>query len=383
MQSSYFCLVACAACIVGIGSHACAIQDSSLEDSSVLENLKGYDSVFESGLTVSGTRNSRDLIRRRLRLYLEVNRRWRLTFGGDRVGYMMEVIDYETPKYQRPGSPRSKQPEQLGRQGQDADETLRIAVRTRQWGYWGHDLSGNHYEDTVIAVTPAGEVTEAEKMYNSSLFGPRDNGPVAPRNAFFWSLGRFFSRHLDEVTRVETSEDGRLAISALGRKSDYQEGRWELEIEPAAAWMVRKARFYWDIEPDSVNVEMTNEGTVWSGPYCIPREAVVNPWGSIEGVETERLVFEPVVEKFDEQLYSSTQQAVANNRTPSLTLHDYRVSPPVISEPFRPKRTEPLPEGPASAMKWFLVANLVVIFGLLMLVIFWWRQRRRSGGDGK
>jgi hypothetical protein len=259
---------------------------------------------------------------------------------------------------------------------------MRIPVRTKQWGYWGQDLSGNHYEDTVIAVTPAGEVTETEAMHNSSLFAPRDEGPVAFRRATLWSLGRFFSGHLVKVTRVEESKDGRLVLSATGNKGGQQNGRWELEVEPAAAWMVRKARFYWDSFPDRINVEMRNDGSVWSGPYCIPKEAVINQWGSIDDKRrdrTEKLTFDPAVERFDEQLYATTQQAVAQNKTPTLTLHDYRVSPPSISEPFRPKRTQPLQAQPGNAKKWLIGVNVVAILALLAILVF--RRYRRRHGD--
>lgn len=373
MRSLQFQLALCAVCVLRTDLDAYAIEASMAENSSVLQTLRNFDSIYESGFTVSGTRQSEDIILRG-RLSLDVKRRWRLTFDGDRVGYAMEVISYQKPEYQP-----------SARRDSDADETLRIAVRTRQWGYWGHDLSGNHYEDTVIAVTPAGQVTETGKMHNSSLFGPRDEGPLAPRRAFLWSLGRFFSKHLDQVTRVEESADGRLTVSALGRKGERQPGRWELEIDPAAAWMVRKARFYWDIKPDRVNVEMRNEGAVWSGSYCIPQEAFVNHWGPIENKETEHMIFAPVVEEFDEQLYRDTQEAVAHNRTPTLTIHDYRVSPPIIVEPFRPtiSPAKASLDNSAVARPWLLVGNMVVIFALIVFLVLQKRRRAREGAAGE
>jgi hypothetical protein len=294
------------------------------------------------------TRQGKDVLIHRLGWEIDVKRRWRLTLGGDRVGYLMEVIDYEKPKYEvyqqllqteqlNEANQDDQSSRQSERQSTDANKPVGFCVRTRKWGYWGNDLSGNHYEDTILRLTPGGEVSETGKMHNSSVFGPRDDGPLGPRWTFFWSLGRFFSKQIDRITSVEETMDGRIVVVASGKKGKSQNGRWELEIEPAAGWMVRKARFYWDINTNSINVEMRNEGTVWSGSYCIPKEAVINAWGSIKGRETERLTFETVVEKFDEQLYSDAQKAVAENKTPTLTIHDYRVSPPVISEPNRAK----------------------------------------------
>ncbi|WP_145178894.1 hypothetical protein [Gimesia aquarii] len=322
-----------------------------------------------SGFTVSGTRQSKDR-HRRSRSVFEVSRSWRLTFGGDRVGYLMEVIDYEKPKYQNPKS-RPKRPKKLS----NSDEVLRIPLRTKQWGYWGHDLSGNHYEDTVITVTPSGKVTDTGKMHNSSLFAPRGEGPLAPRRAVLWSLGRFFSKHIDKVTQVEHSADGLIRVSALGKKNELQVGRWEFEIEPNASWMIRKARFYRDRYPDRINVEMKNEGTVWSGAYCIPKTATINHWGPIGNVETEYFTFEPVVESFDEQLYSDTQQAVVGNQISTLTVHDYRVSPPIVTQPFRPSKQTPITLKKSNRMWWLIIVNLVVFGAMLVYYILWKRQQ--------
>ena len=78
---------------------------------------------------------------------------------------------------------------------------------------------------------------------------------------------------------------------------------------------------------------MTNTGTVWSGSYCIPKEATINCFGPINGVETKRLTFDPAVGKFDEKLYSKVQQAVVYNKDPRLEMFDRRVSPTRVTEP--------------------------------------------------
>jgi hypothetical protein len=368
--------IACAAFVFLIASSSFA-QAPVVQNLDVLEKLKDFDSLYESGFAVAGTRQSKDDILVGA-LWLAVNRRWKLTFAGDRVAYLMEAINYENPKYQQPkhrGRIAKKTPPTA------KDETLRIAVRTKQWGYWGRDLSGNHYEDTVLAVTPAGKVTETGKMHNSSLFAPRDEGPGAPRRVILWSLGRFFSGYLDKVTQVEKSPDGRLVIvTAFGRKDEAQKGTWQLEIDPTAAWMVRKATFYWDRNPKQVNVGMKNDGTVWSGSYCIPKAAVCNHWGPIgeNHPREERLTFEPVVEKFDQELYGDARQAVADNRTPTLTIHDYRVSPPSISEPFRQKPAPMLPAKPGKKRSHLLVVGLLASF--VVLFALWMRRRNRQGG---
>jgi len=350
-----------------------AIADE--DDSEFLENLKNYDSIYQSGFTVSGTRRGKDEITAGS-LWLETERKWRLTFGGERVGYLMEMLNYEKPDYQPPAQPVPTPP------GKEPDESLHIPVRTKQWGYWGRVLSGNHYEDTVVRVTAEGEVSEIGKMHNSSLFGPRDDGPAAPRRVALWSMGRFFSSQILSVTNVEENDNGLLSVSATGVKSKGQNGRWEFEIEPDAAWIVRRARFYWDIKPDKVNMEMKNEGTIWSGPYCIPESATINHWGAIEGDDPDikHVRFNPVVEEFDEELYAETERVVANNEAPTLAIHDYRVSPPAVTEPFRPKPAVTAPPTDSSGrIRWIWILNGILL--LLALLVFLIKRVMMSKGD--
>jgi len=111
---------------------------------------------------------------------------------------------------------------------------------------------------------------------------PATKGPGSNRRKVLWSLGRSLSRYIDEVTDVKEPANGRIAVSALGKRGSLR-GRWELEIEPAAAWMVRHARFYADVNPELINCEMKNSGSVWSGSYCIPKKVLFNNNGPIDG----------------------------------------------------------------------------------------------------
>ena len=164
-------------------------------------------------------------------------------------------------------------------------------------------------------------------------------GPNVAKRTVLWSLGRFFSKNIDEVTLVKPSTNGRLTVSALGSKGKGWTGRWELEIEPAAAWMVREARFYHETRPDVINCEMKNSGTTWNGPYCIPQYAQFNYGSSIKGGRARaeealsELTFDSAIEQFDEKLYEGARQAVIDKRPPKLTITDFRMSPPLIFQP--------------------------------------------------
>ncbi|MGA2496728.1 MAG: DUF1549 domain-containing protein [Tepidisphaeraceae bacterium] len=294
--------------------------------SEVLENLQKYDAIYESGFSASGTEMGRDLLNHDTGASLDVTRRWKLTCDDNRFGYTADVTDHE----KTPG---------------------RKSIRTKTWGYWGQDLSGHYFEDTLFDVNREGKETELGKDLHTSLYGPKDARINSYKYVFLYGLGRFFSKDLAKITRVEETKDGLLVVSALGTSSritmvPFSSGRWELEIEPAAAWIVRKARFYSDAEPQStwagVWTEMTNSGTVWSGPYCIPKEASINCQGPIAKTsETKRLTFDPVVGKFDEKLYGAVRQAVGYNKEPTLTVFDNRVSPETVTEPNRPRPAAP------------------------------------------
>lgn len=317
MSMRYYLIICILACL-------CLNKGVLAEDGAeVLEKLKRYDSIYEAGFTISGTQASQDIV-----FQQGVKHKWRLTFEGDRCGYLMEMLEYEKPKFQMPDNNREI--------SLNADGWRLQSVRTKKWGYWGDDVSGNYYEDTVLKISPGGEVAEVGKMHNTSLFGPRDVGPNIPKRVILWSLGRFYSKLINEITEVKELPNGRIIASALGKKGDGQPGRWELEIDPAAAWLVREARYYSEDNPDVIKCEMKNSGTKWSGSYCIPQKALFNYMGPIEGNKKHylnELTFDPKVEKFDEKLYNGSQQAVTKNRPPKLTIHDYRMSPPMIFQP--------------------------------------------------
>jgi len=351
-------------------------EAAKMENAEVLKKLADYDSIFMSGFTVSGTQQGNESVVLRGPPLKGVKRKWRLTFSGDRIAYRTEMISYPKPKY-----------EDLEGADTEIDEkkTRSISIKTKQWGYWGNDVSGTHYENTVLTLDPTGEVVEKkEKLIDSMLFGPRAAGPIAPKRILLWSLGRFYSKQLDKVTRVEKSPGGRLMVSARGEQSPGYKGRWDLEIEPAAAWMVRTARFYWDDAPDRMRAEIKNEGTVWSGPHCIPKVADCNYWGPLsDGNGPEHITFEPLVEPFDDKLYAEARQAVVDNKTPELTVMDYRVTPITISEPNKPAPTHTStrpPEPVSSGKVWFVIVNVVI--GLSILVLYLLRKRQGDNTPG-
>ncbi|BBO35567.1 hypothetical protein PLANPX_5179 [Lacipirellula parvula] len=260
---------------------------------------------------------------------------------------------------------------------------MAATVRATEWGYWGSDACGNHQIDLSLLVSREGQRQEVGKLYNSYVYPPRDLSPIMNQLTYQWAMGRFFSGSIDKVLTVDKTSKNRLHVTALGRAYSGANGKWDLEIEPAAAWIVRKAKFYAAASPAVVFAEMANEGVTWSGSYCIPKDSYVNFLGPLEdmksspGATTVHLAFEPAVEEFDSTLYSRSQEAVLRSNEPKLTLTDGRVSPAIVSQPNLPDLSLALTEGSSNAgRQWFLTVNIVVVAGILAAIAYrrWWKS---------
>lgn len=311
------CIVAC----LWFGIDALG-QDAS----EVLDNLKRYDSIYKSGFAASGTLKGTEKLCRLVPI--EVERSWKLTYDGRRTGYLSEVVKHDKPKFYEPGRRTGG--------SLNKDGWLVVGLRTEHWDYCGKDSGGSYMVDTVVKVSPENDVVETGKTRSASIWPPT-KGPARNLRRVLWSLGRSFSQNLVEVTDLKEPADGRIAVSALGKRGSLK-GRWELEIEPAAAWMVRHARFYADVQPDVINCEMKNSGTVWSGSYCIPEKVTLNYDGPIDGGEKHEireLTIDPVIKPFDEELFRGAKRAVIIDRPPNITIYDHRVSPTLIFKPDR------------------------------------------------
>ncbi len=335
-----------------------------------LDKLKSVDAAFAAGFTVSGTIQAPEIMSLETYESIQVTRDWKLTLAGERVGYVMTVTKHEAPRY-RPDDAH-------------ADGNMRVIIRNKEWGYWGSDLSGRHYEDRVFNLRLGGKLTETGTMYNSSLSGPKESNAL--RKVMLLSLGRFFSAHIDKVKQEEPGPDQRIVMDALGSKSEGVSGRWRLELDPAAAWMVRKAEFWSDAFPDRKLTEMRTSGTAWFGSRCIPTAAEINYLGALDGEGSQRQIFGPhrltfskLTETFDDELYETCRKTVSANRNESLTVHDHRVDPATITEPNRlrpveaPKSEIPPERIPERSFLWLYI-NLTIF--LALVIIFAVRRRR-------
>lgn len=351
----------------------------------VLQKLAQFDSIFKSGFRASGTMSYLDSAELTGgEPYYKVRAKWRLTFESDRVAYDINVTDYETSKYLPPDQRHSAHNPLVP--SWPRDKGMPVTVRLREWGYWGEEASGQHYVDACVEIAPNGKATRLGTMYNSAVSSPRSISWVGALHSFQWSLGRFFSERLDKITSVEKAPDGRLRVSALGSEYKGSNARWELEIEPSAAWMVRRARFYG--RSGRIRAEMVNEGTIWSGPFCIPERARINPYGPIvnidnevpntnTGSQTKCLEFQTAAGGFDEDLYKQAEQALLHCKEEKFTMTDERVSPTITTQPNTLARKPVAMEPPPASRKWVVAANVFAILVLITVFVLRRRWRRR------
>jgi hypothetical protein len=352
-------LIAGSCALILLGN--CWGQDSKRAEDEILQNMQAFDALFESGATVAGTVRTQQMANSRPRRTVEVNLDFKLTFDADRFGYEITTVDHETPPYSA--------------QHANADGIDVFQVKTKQWGYWGSDVSGTHNVVTYYHMSANGDVKNNGTTSDSLVFGPHDAGPNKLKWIFLWSLGRKIAAQIDKIETVEKQDDGQIQVAALGHKGPGRTGKLQLEIESAAGWMVRKAEMYDDQIPDSKILDMKCSGTKWIGAFCIPTEAEINFIGPIGEEQTHYLKFTTVEEGFDDKLYRRCSDVVVRNQEPSLTVHDLRVVPPTMSQPNLPqsipddgapksKKAKDLAEKPI-----FSNARLVIFFLNLFLLV--------------
>jgi hypothetical protein len=178
----------CAAGGVDTG-RAAGSADQALTEIEVLRSLQRYDSIFRSGFSASAVQRRTHPIDLR-GPFLRQTARWRLTFEGERAGYVMEVTDYETPAYLPPGARVWTSDGDAGDSART--ESMFVSMRMSDWGYWGGQASGDHHVDATLEISPDGRASKVGAIYDTSLYSPQDLSPIAALRTFQWGCGRFF-----------------------------------------------------------------------------------------------------------------------------------------------------------------------------------------------
>ena len=86
-------------------------------------------------------------------------------------------------------------------------------------------------------------------------------------------VGRGYAKHIASISSVEALAGGRLSVKAAGKPFYARDTKWELVVEPAAAYLVRSATYYVDDSDRSIKKPryvITTSGLRWFDALAFP-----------------------------------------------------------------------------------------------------------------
>lgn len=208
----------------------------------ILKYLQDFDSVYKSGFTVSGESLAGDF-----------KRDYKLTLSNEKIGYQEQVTEVT----------------RLRSKGQ--------GVAVRRTFYVGPEYHAAY--DYVAQIWEVGKVpswplnSAGPANVGALDICPPDKGTYRlPVTRAIWSLGRGYSEYITEITNATRQENGLVSVTAEGKDEGFRPGaRWELVIDPEAAYMVREARLY-RAGKTAPFLSIVNSGVQWKGSRCIPEK---------------------------------------------------------------------------------------------------------------
>jgi hypothetical protein len=307
-----------------------------LDGKEVLKQLKSVDSAYEAAFTASGSRPGR------------MKKKWKLTMLEGEIVYQEQVVEIPEPVQDSTGPPippGAPKPEDDGTKRSIPYGGIRRAeyrigefIAFRSTLYVGPKVQAQH--DWVGRIRRYGPLDP----WPENSPGPATAGflgvvkPDAPTYMLLIKrpllcLGRGYSRYVADVKEVRREESGHLKVTADGVDLGLRAGaKWELLIDPDAAYMVRSAKM---VDEKKRTTSITNSGLKRYGPRCVPekaecRGAFIDASFEIESASPEADV-------------AFLQRAKAAMRPPypiHMDVHDERVTPELYV-PYDAGKTSP------------------------------------------
>jgi hypothetical protein len=146
-------------------------------------------------------------------------------------------------------------------------------------------------------------------------------------------VGRGYAKHLESISSVEALADGRLSVKAEGKPFYTRATKWDLVIEPAAAYLVRSATYYVDDSDRTIakpRYVITTSGVKWFGSLAAPeRFEQRDPFLDKEQPYLESGTVISASLKGDEQFFKETVETLKGPFPISTSISDHRVDPPL------------------------------------------------------
>lgn len=246
----------------------------ALDAAALLKQLKSLDSVYEATFTASGS-------------YLFVasffppdlpplRKKWQLTMSNGKIAYEEEVI--EVLKWEDVLSPNQDIPERRQTGSLRSRGEPMTALRTTY--FFGPTAQAKY--DFVGKIPPYGllppwpENSPGLATAGSLAFDDPDTGAYRfDIRRTLWSLGRGYSAYITNIKDVAKQEDGLISVIAEATDISSRQGaKWELVIDPSAAYMVRSAKLYrMGTNQPQPTISIVNSGVKWHGSRCVPEKS--------------------------------------------------------------------------------------------------------------
>ncbi|HUT31583.1 MAG TPA: hypothetical protein VMX13_17465 [Sedimentisphaerales bacterium] len=191
-----------------------------------------------------------------------------------KIAYEEDVL--EVLKWEDVLGPSESIPEAPQTDTDRARSGVMIALRSTY--FFGPTAQAKY--DFVGKVPPPGPLSPwPEDSPGLATCGSLDlDDPNAPTYKFelkrtLWSLGRGYSSHLTNITQLTQQEEGLISVAASGTDISGRQGaKWELTVDPDAAYMVRSAKVYRPGQ-DEPTISIANSGIEWHGSTCVPQKS--------------------------------------------------------------------------------------------------------------
>ena len=281
----------------------CTAGTESIEPNFILERLEAADAAMAKGFTAVGTGESA--------------RQWTVTMGEDSCIIVRKLRNI--PPTAEDIIEHNKIPA-LGGRAQPVDVNSRplIAFMVEQSvTYFDPNCSANKDFIKTYQLTSE-EKVEISREHASIDFEKPDalafRLPYTYR-MFVWSLGRGFSRNIENITSVSLLPNGNLKCEATVRDYESKSKRWEFVIDPTKNFLVISATYFRESEPYyKIDVNETSQvgdmffakKTNWSGPF-----------GSKAHIVCESVELKP-----DLELIKSVRRELFGPYTTSADVHD-------------------------------------------------------------
>ncbi len=213
----------------------------------VLKTMSAFDRTFYSGFTATGE-ETLTAGRRSASGGYPCPMQWKITSDGKRTAFT-------TTAKQILAGPAGQTSEGA------AGGSSRTILVSRRYIFAPEFSAGLFaYCGPEDAGKQPSELDEASMSWMARFYPPDDPSLTFPLKRMVWSMGRGFSKYIDDLTEVKDEGDGRLLCRGVGRGLGSRPGRWELTIDVNAGYLVRSAKFFRGDEQTAL-LEMHTSGT--------------------------------------------------------------------------------------------------------------------------